>query len=633
MKFRSDINGLRAIAVIAVVLFHFGVPGFSGGFIGVDVFFVISGYLMTGIIFSKIEKKSFSLVGFYLDRGRRIIPALLFVCIAVLILGWLFLLPADFRALGKDVASSVSFLSNIIYFRTSGDYFSASAHEMWLLHTWSLAVEWQFYIIYPIIVLALSRLFNLKKLKVILVILAINSYLYSIYLSNINTSAAFYLLPTRAWEMLLGGFVFLWPINTSVANAKKLEYLGIALILVSIFTFESTTLWPGSLAIIPTLGTALIIWANSPNSCITSNPLSFWVGKNSYSIYLWHWPLVVALVLTGFNDKVLAVLSGIMLSLFLGYLSFKYIESIPWNKLSNKIFVPAFGCLILTVGGGASFIYLKNGIEGRHNRTYIENTKDIVMPLKNNGWCFYSVDSIKGLEISEDGNNCFLGDDNGNTEALLIGDSYAGHWEPFWDRVGKNNGIKIRSVTTNYCYPSLTNNFPYTGNKSFKQCLINRQFLKDNVNDYDVIILSGMWNSDKLLEVEQVINFIKKYDKKIIIMPSPVKYDLNVGKRYLYTKLFDIPSSSMSFPYKKDEKVSLLDDKLQTIINGEQNSFFISRYDAFSLDNGNNVSPLSRENIPYSLDGGHLSVYGAIQAAINFEESNQYSRFIEFLYK
>jgi hypothetical protein len=141
-----------------------------------------------------------------------------------------------------------------------------------------------------------------------------------------------------------------------------------------------------------------------------------------------------------------------------------------------------------------------------------------------------------------------------------------------------------------------------------------------------------MWDSDKLLEVEQVINFIRKYDKKIIIMPSPVKYDLNVGKRYLYTKLLDLPSSSMSFPYTKDEKVSLFDDKLQTIISGEQNGLFISRYNTFSLDNGITLSPLSKENVPYSLDGGHLSVYGATQAAINFEESNQYSSFIEFLY-
>ena len=148
-SFRQDINGLRAIAVIAVVLFHFNASWMPGGFAGVDVFFVISGFLMTGIIFRGIEQENFSILKFYVARANRIIPALAVLCLVLLVFGWFYLTPLDYKALGKHAASSVAFLSNIIYWRESG-YFDAASHEKWLLHTWSLSVEWQFYILYPL---------------------------------------------------------------------------------------------------------------------------------------------------------------------------------------------------------------------------------------------------------------------------------------------------------------------------------------------------------------------------------------------------------------------------------------------------------------------------------------------------
>ena len=168
-SFRQDINGLRAIAVIAVVLFHFNASWMPGGFAGVDVFFVISGFLMTGIIFRGIEQENFSILKFYVARANRIIPALAVLCLVLLVFGWFYLTPLDYKALGKHAASSVAFLSNIIYWRESG-YFDAASHEKWLLHTWSLSVEWQFYILYPLVLVAMRKFMSIKTMKFLLLI-------------------------------------------------------------------------------------------------------------------------------------------------------------------------------------------------------------------------------------------------------------------------------------------------------------------------------------------------------------------------------------------------------------------------------------------------------------------------------
>ena len=165
MQFRKDINGLRAIAVIGVVLFHFNPSWMPGGFAGVDVFFVISGFLMTKIIFRGLEQDSFSVLKFYVARANRIIPALSLLCLVLLSVGWLFLSPLEYRALGKHIVSSITFISNIIYWTESG-YFDAASQGKWLLHTWSLSLEWQFYIIYPLILVAMKQFLSLKIMKV-----------------------------------------------------------------------------------------------------------------------------------------------------------------------------------------------------------------------------------------------------------------------------------------------------------------------------------------------------------------------------------------------------------------------------------------------------------------------------------
>ncbi|MCQ1819813.1 acyltransferase family protein, partial [Escherichia coli] len=349
--FRYDINGLRAWAVVAVVLYHFGVPGFAGGFVGVDVFFVISGFLMTGIIITGLERGNFSLWGFYLARARRIIPALLVLCVSLLILGWFWLPNADYRMLASHVGTAVVFISNVKFWREAG-YFDAASHEKWLLHTWSLSVEWQFYILLPLCCLLVWHWFGKRGVKLALVVAGLLSLALSIYVSERWPGAAFYLLPTRAWEMLAGGLVW-WGTRTQPMPrqwAALAELGGFVLIILAITTFDRGMLWPGYLALVPVVGAMLVLSANRQRSWLTANFFASRLGASSYSIYLWHWPLVVLLTYIGEQSNSQWIVAGVFGSLLLGELSLRGVEN-PARKGFAKLGIVAQGGLLAVMSG------------------------------------------------------------------------------------------------------------------------------------------------------------------------------------------------------------------------------------------------------------------------------------------
>ena len=221
-QFRTDINGLRAYAVVFVVLFHFNVFGFSAGYLGVDVFFVISGYLMTKIIVEKLEHNNFSFVDFYLSRIIRIYPALLFLVLVLTALGLFVFIPEDLKNFAKDARYSLTFLSNNLFYEQSGDYFATSSHDKALLHTWSLAVEWQFYILFPIILYTFKKLTKQTKyIGILLLILFSCSFLLSVKLTPENPIYAFFKLSTRAWELIAGGLVYFYFNQYSLSSIKQ----------------------------------------------------------------------------------------------------------------------------------------------------------------------------------------------------------------------------------------------------------------------------------------------------------------------------------------------------------------------------------------------------------------------------
>lgn len=295
--YRPEIDGLRSVAVLAVIFYHADARLLSGGFIGVDVFFVISGFLITSLLMVDLKQGRFSLARFYERRCRRILPPLVVMALAVTVLGWFFLLPADYRDFGSSLKAMSAFVANHYFFGKTG-YFETASFTKPLLHTWSLSVEEQFYILLPILLWLLYRR-RPSAIPPVLSGLFLASLAASCLMTYYWPAAAFYLLPARFWELMTGSLLALWPAAARPRGltADLMSWSGLAAIAVSAVFFNYHTPFPGPGALLPGLGTALFILGNSPGSrsrpSLLSRPGPVFVGQISYSLYLWHWPLLV----------------------------------------------------------------------------------------------------------------------------------------------------------------------------------------------------------------------------------------------------------------------------------------------------------------------------------------------------
>lgn len=527
MEYRADINGLRAIAVVAVVIFHFNPSWMPGGFAGVDVFFVISGFLMTGIIFRGIEKDNFSILKFYVARANRIIPALAFLCLCLIILGGIYLEPIDYRVLGKHVGSSLSFLSNIIYWSEDG-YFDASSHEKWLLHTWSLSVEWQFYIIYPFILVALRNFYSVGAMKLIVLIGSILGLIFCIVATYLWPSSSYYFLTTRAWELMVGGVCYLYPINFNQYNKKYkklIEWIGVFLIVTSYLFTSKDVAWPGYLSIIPVLGASLIIQAQQNNSLITSNFIFQRLGQWSYSIYLWHWPIVVAIYFYSLEE--IYMYAGIMLSIFLGFLSHKFIEQIYFR---NNFFSLAsyLTCkplyMVISLGIVGSVVFLTKGLNFIHptegqglNRNAYSAMTDWHYPEPNLMIGNSSIRFIKGTS---------------EKNVLFIGASHIEQTYPYAEHV--DTEYNIYYLTNGGCFltPSYKPNFDCSNVKGYKELLDRISFdkivtslyvigayLPENEKQKDIEL------SVRISEFNDFLSFINQKTRQIYLILGEPKGD------------------------------------------------------------------------------------------------------------
>lgn len=326
--FRLDINLLRAIAVVGVVLFHFRLGPLTGGFAGVDLFFVVSGYLMTQIISGGIDRGTFSLWRFYGARARRILPALGALCLVMLVVSQIWIDPLTRREIAADIVASILFVSNFAFWRDAG-YFDAAAKAKWLLHTWSLSVEWQFYLVLPLVLMALHRFLPGRRSRLAALWTGmILSFALAAWLAGPRPAFAFYLLPTRAWEMLAGGLVFLHlgQRRPGPALSAGLAYLGLALIAIAFVCIDDLVPWPSFATLLPVAGAVLVLFARQETAPGLSSPPVQAIGLWSYSIYIWHWPIVVGLAYFG-QDNLPARLAGIAATLALSGLSYRYIEA------------------------------------------------------------------------------------------------------------------------------------------------------------------------------------------------------------------------------------------------------------------------------------------------------------------
>jgi len=449
MKYRAEIDGLRALAVLPVILFHAGFEWFSGGFVGVDVFFVISGYLITTIIVSEMAEGKFSIVNFYERRARRLLPALFFIMAACLPFAWMWMLPSQLKDFSQSLVAVSIFSSNILFWLESG-YFSESAEAKPLLHTWSLAVEEQYYILFPIFLMLTWRL-GIKWISILLSVVFVISLGVAAWATQYAAdpkiiSGAFFLLPTRGWELLIGVFAALYlKYNTHLKSHtvnQVLSLLGFGMIVYSILAFDETTPFPSLYALIPTIGTGLLILCAIPKTLIhklLSRKFIVGIGLVSYSAYLWHQPLF-AFARIFFNEVSLYTFITLILIVFLAaYLTWKYIESPFRSKQSisrNNIFIGSFVLAILFIIIGLTG-HLKQGFGSRIN---IDGSGKIEAIAKEWEFSGYPPHRLVKQTI----NNYFsVGNTSANNSAMLfIGDSHA---YQYWNAIA--NYIEKRPDT------------------------------------------------------------------------------------------------------------------------------------------------------------------------------------------
>lgn len=619
MQYRPEIDGLRAFAIIPVVLYHAGLLGLRGGFVGVDVFFVISGYLITSIILSERQAGTFTLWRFYKRRIRRILPAMFLVLVVAMGLAWLLLLPKAMEAFGRSLLGVLTFSSNHYFFKESG-YFDVSSDIKPLLHTWSLAVEEQFYIVFPLLCLALIWLGRAAMMTGLLILVGASLIASQLMLQS-DPSAAFFLLPFRAWELGLGCLVGLWLFGRQQGRSHQAASLvGLCMVMASFIFLDAEVPFPGVNALLPTVGTCLVIlfagqgtWVN----WLLSRQVLVAVGLISYSLYLWHQVLFAFVRYRLPEDPSMAVLIGlIVLSIGLAIVSYWLVET-PFRRHASMGFGRVGAILGVAFIAIASFGYSgkeTSGFPSRFDVPAFVQRGAFAFPDTTNGWCFYSINSEPDLEVGAPGQACDLGDPDGRIKALLVGDSFAGQYEPFWDAVGKDTGIKIRSVTTNWCFPSLSDRFPGpAGGRAEAQCQSNRLFLRDHVADYDIVILGGQWTAVAkngwLDDVSGLLAVLATNPDQIqIVMPSPPQ----TAPQSVEAAAYGV-GPTLDVRSRREVQAQAANTALAAFADQVPSARFLSRDMMFS--NGAETSQYTSEGKPFSLDGAHISIYGAQSAA------------------
>ena len=448
MKYRREIDGLRAIAVVSVILFYAGYDLLSGGYLGVDIFFVLSGYLITSIILKDLAQGRFSIIKFYEKRCRRILPALFLVLLVCVPLAYLWLLPNELKAFARSLTYTSISVSNI-YFFNSTNYFDRASELKPLLHTWSLGVEEQFYFIFPALMLFLWKK-GLKTTYLVLAGIAFLSLVISHWAAIHYPLANFYLLPTRAWELLAGSLVGIYLFNQSselrpTKWTSTLSGLGLALLAYSIFSFEEGTPNPSFYTLIPIIGTLLIIVFTHPQQLVGKILSSRWrvgIGLVSYSAYLWHQPLFAFLRIKSLGTLDIWTISAATITTFLlAFLSWKFVET-PARDLNKMNRRQVF------IGAGIGIVlFLSLGITGEAKKGF-ENRFSIPTEVIND----FNLDSFAGECYAH--HFCEVGDlTDKKSDVLVLGDSHAQSILSAFDLIGHKTHQKISFMGMVGCPP------------------------------------------------------------------------------------------------------------------------------------------------------------------------------------
>jgi peptidoglycan/LPS O-acetylase OafA/YrhL len=496
--YRPDIDGLRAIAVTSVVAYHAGIKSLAGGFTGVDIFFVISGFLIGGHIYREAVLGKFSFADFYARRARRIVPALVFMLACTFVAGVLMLTPIELRQLGQEAVAAILGLSNVLYY-SSTDYFAPPADRNPLLMTWSLGVEEQFYLLFPILMLAVIRWWR-RALLPVLAILSLASLVGSLVLIRHDPNAAFYLLPPRAWELGLGAWLAIIeqrePTPLPRAAVEVGAASGVLALLAGLFFYRPEFGFPGWFALIPTLGTAMLIGTRTSTInrvLLGAKPMAA-IGLVSYSWYLWHWPVLYFYRLFATPAGIVPIAALILGTLGCGYLSWRFVER-PFRQRTvgrGQVLIRYAGLIGVIAAAGFLF-YKTNGWIGRLPAE--------ARPMATMAMSARADECLApyGARTLRDPARC-LPSSGGKPRLIIWGDSHAAAISPGFQDLAQRSGLAFGQMTKSSCPPLTGAAMPNQTHAShLSECLSYQQAAMDYLRahpEITTVVLTGYWSSD-----------------------------------------------------------------------------------------------------------------------------------------
>ena len=618
--YREDIDWLRAIAVLAVVAFHFEAPAVFGGFVGVDIFFVISGYLITGIIQSELQSGTFSFARFYERRLRRLLPALYAMVALTAIPSFHYLLTSERAEFFRSVAAVVTFTSNFFFWFQTG-YFDHAAAEKPLLHTWSLAVEEQFYLALPLMLWALSRVAHGRRigLPAVLAALGLASFALSVWLMNSDRSAnAFFMSPPRAWEFLIGGLVASpgFPVLRHPLAQQIARGVALVVIAIPIFSLRQGPGFPGFNALAPCVGAAMFIWSGigvpSPKrSAISLLSVIRFFGRISYSLYLWHWPLFTfarfsksSLVLDGFDKVALFALTALI-----SYLSWRFVEQpfrqrtlAPTRQAAFRI--AGLATVVLLAGGAVGLVLSRTPSDADRAALQLEAYNAYnYQPLYRFGKCFAPESGVFG-------DSC-LALATGKTNWLLWGDSLAAHYFHGLRTATDPQTINILQATQAACMPTL--NAAAQGNASCRGFAAQMDaFLGDHKPD--LVVMSADWLEyarpprfdGMIADLKQTISKLNELGIAVVLLGPAVQFRARLPSMLMRAHLRQIEARPEDFVLPD---IFALDQMMQAALPADAKFSYISVADAVCPAR---QCPLTiAGGIPLSWDHAHLTAEGS----------------------
>jgi len=660
LKYRPDIDGLRCVAVLSVLAFHLSPSRLPGGFVGVDVFFVISGYLISAIVFSEISASRFSVLAFYERRVRRIFPALFGMLIGVSVVLSFLLLPSEFITYAKSVIAATTSSSNFFFWQHSGYFDSPTSNP--LLHTWSLAVEEQFYILFPILLVVTRRFFP-ERLKLAVLALFFVSLGASELTLRLDEVTAFYMPYTRAWELLLGTILSLgyFPRFRTTVLRNVATILGIAMIAYSTLRFTAQTPFPGLYALIPCIGSALIISAGESGTTLVSRALSLrpivFVGLISYSLYLWHWPIIVlsdlglTLDLSGLAPhKFASFLSSptgrkaveVLLSFVLAILSWRFVErpfrSYPRRIERRPLFALSAAVMVVLILCSGSVIYAR-GFQRRFparavqvasflsssgappvrdsataDPTVIASTKEISTPVPRPS---IAEAPSAGTSILGQLGNCAITPRNqatvfddtlclkttpGKPIYLLLGDSTA-------ERL--SSGLRTSLPEANLLLAAVWSCKPSIRPEGTSLCKRLLEFVFQRYlpsHPIQGLLVESRWYAQNLDAIDEVVNWSKAHGIKVLVFGPVAEYDAPLPRLLAYSIAWNRPN------LVQEHRVAYsaaLDDKMRDLAKNRWHVCYASLYRA-TCEGGRCLEYADESaGIPLMSDEVHLSEGGS----------------------